>query len=491
MHALETFLNRITMYKLVLYGLIAIAASGLLLSAFGLISVNPFGLAASLAILLVSAYAAERLFSRLYGASTSVDSVWITALILFLTIAPPESVTEGALIALAGALAIISKYILTRERKHIFNPAAIVLVILSLTGAGLASWWVGSPYLLPLVALIGFLIIRKIHRFDAVLAFVAAGIPMALVTSAGMPPLETLSSLLISGPFIFFASFMLTEPLTMPPSRATRIVYGALVGALYASGLHIGVLAATPHLSLVLGNLFSYAVSFKRRLLLKLHAIERLSDSVYEFVFRPNRPFAFASGQYLEWTLPHEKPDRGGNRRYFTIASSPTEQDVRIGVRIDQKASSFKQTLGGLKKGDTIVATSLAGDFTLPKDKKTKLLFIAGGVGITPFASMLRSLLHRGEERDIVLFYAAASKEDLAYRTLLDRAERELGIAVVCITGGRISPEHIAKHAPDLRERRCYISGPDAMVRTYRRVLTEMGVPKGKIKTDYFTGFGA
>jgi ferredoxin-NADP reductase len=247
------------------------------------------------------------------------------------------------------------------------------------------------------------------------------------------------------------------------------------------------VLFATPHLAIVLGNLYSYAVSAPDRLILSLRKVEQLSDTVFEFIFQPHRRLAFASGQYLEWTLPHAKSDSGGNRRYFTIASAPQDDTIRIGVRIDARASNFKQSLRAMRPGDTLLATSLAGDFTLPQDARQKLLFIAGGVGITPFASMLRDLMHRKEPRDIVLFYAANTPEDLAYRTLLEEAQRSISLQVVYVTGTRITKDDFTRIVPDITERVAYISGPEVMVRAYTSLLHKLRAKK--IKTDYFTGF--
>lgn len=492
MNFLESFVNRTTMYRLVLYGLSLIAAAGFVLTAFGVFSWSISSMALSLGLLLLSCWIANAFFSRIYGTTTSVESIWITALILFLILAPPSSVGDALLIFITGLIAIISKFVLSLDRKHIFNPAAIALVIMSFAGSGLASWWVGSKFLLPIVAFVGYLIVRKIHRFDVLWSFVGAAFGVTILfVVLGMPLGSALTSLVISGPLVFFATIMLTEPLTMPPTRGLRIVYGLIVGGLYASQFHSGIISMSPHLALVAGNLYSYAVSSKQRLIMRLRSIERLSANVYEFVFRPNQRLAFAAGQYLEWTLPHARPDAGGNRRYLTIASSPTEPDIRIGVRIDKHPSSFKRALLSMKGNSTMVATSLSGDFTLPKNPKRKLLFIAGGVGITPFTSMLRYLHATKKRRDIVLIYAASREEDLAYRELVEEASREIGLRVIYLVGQRMNAEAVRKYIPDVAERQAFISGPDAMVASYQELLTDAGVSVRDIKTDYFTGFSS
>src|SRR6185436_19480997 len=140
-------------------------------------------------------------------------------------------------------------------------------------------------------------------------------------------------------------------------------------------------------------------------------------------------------GQYLEWTLPHAKPDARGTRRFFTIASSPTEPVVRLGVRLYDKPSSFKRALVELRPGDTMVAQSLSGEFVLPKDASKKLAFIAGGIGITPFRSHLQYLLDRKEVRDITIIYANKAPDHIAYAPLLAQAAEHLGTKIVHVVG--------------------------------------------------------
>src|SRR5258708_34079548 len=108
----------------------------------------------------------------------------------------------------------------------------------------------------------------------------------------------------------------------------------------------------------------------------------------------------------MEWTVGHAHSDTGGNRRYFTLASSPTEKEVHLGVRFYDPSSSFQRAVVELPAGSTIVAGQVAGEFTLPKDPQKKLVFIAGGIGITPFRSMVKYLLDRDEKRAITLFYS-------------------------------------------------------------------------------------
>jgi ferredoxin-NADP reductase len=173
-----------------------------------------------------------------------------------------------------------------------------------------------------------------------------------------------------------------------------------------------------------------------------------------------------------------------------------------MGIKFYDNPSSYKAKLLTLEKGDAVVAAQLAGDFSLPRSQKKKLVFIAGGIGITPFRSMIKSLIDSGEKRDIVIFYGNNSVADIAYTGLLDDAEEKLGIKVIYSLAdqesippdwqgirGYVTAEAIKKEVPDYRERSFYISGPRAMVTAYENTLRKLGVKKSRIKLDFFPGF--
>src|SRR5260370_1410080 len=121
----------------------------------------------------------------------------------------------------------------------------------------------------------------------------------------------------------------------------------------------------------------------------------------------------------MEFTLAHPHSDSRGNRRYFTLASSPTENLVHLGIRFYDQGSSFKQAMFQMNGKTQFVAAQIAGDFTLPTDPSQKLVFIAGGIGITPFRSMLKYLLDTHQRRDIVMFYANRRVDEIVYKDVL------------------------------------------------------------------------
>jgi ferredoxin-NADP reductase len=270
---------------------------------------------------------------------------------------------------------------------------------------------------------------------------------------------------------------------------------------LFVPQLHVGPLYSTPELALVIGNVFAYLVSPKQKVVLRLTRKKKMSCDIMDFVFKPSQRLTFEPGQYMEVTLAHPKPDSRGNRRFFTLASSPTEDTLHLGVRFDAKGSSFKRALARIDSRSKIMAGQIAGDFTLPRNPRQKLVFIAGGVGITPFRSMLKYLIDRDEPRDIVLLYATTTADEIAYKDILDQAQTNLGIhTLYTLTDtkalprnwpgliGRIDEEMIEEAIPDYDERTYYISGPLSMVKATERMLKHMHIKNNQIKTDFFPG---
>ncbi len=485
--ALEALIDRTTTYRLMLYYLLVLLLAAIISSATGVLPYNPTAILWSAAVLLAVSWASNTFFARMFSAVTNVESVFITAVILAL-IFPPVAVTDlSGLIMLAtvALLANASKYIFAIRKKHIFNPVALAMVVSTFLFGMPATWWVaGNSALLPFVLVGGLLIVYKLRRFDLLLAFGGTALVVIVLTSSH--PIAGIQATLLYSVFFFFAFVMLTEPSTTPPTRALRIGYGALVGALFIGAPHIGPVYFSPELSLLVGNFFSFLVSPKGRYTLSLAERRPLAKGIYEYVFRSNRRLHFLPGQYLEWTLGNVPFNTRGNRRFFTIASAPEDATLALGVRFYDKPSAFKRTLAELPVGGVIFASALGGEFVMPEDKKRKLAFIAGGIGVTPFASMARHCIASGESRDVVLLYASKSLDEVAYKEVFAGVER-LGWRTV-YTLGSLDTEHIKREVPDYAERLFYISGPPGMVDAMKRALIGLGVSRFSIKTDFFPG---
>ena len=280
---IDRMLNRVTMYRLVLYVLMFLIGVATILSFGGVLSYDPFAILFSVGFLITVCWATNRLLAWSFGVAPASDSTYITALILALIITPIEGYGDLWFLGWAGAMAMASKYLLAIDRKHLFNPAAAAVAITYLTVNQSASWWVGNPMLLP---------------------------------------------------------FVLVE-----------------------------------------------------------------------------------------------------------------------------------------------------------------CVLIAGGVGITPFRSMIKHLLDTGQRRPITLLYSNRAARDIVYRDVFDRAHEELGITTIyTVTDkskapanwkgrvGRITPQLIQAEIPDYQHCTFYLSGPPGMVDSFKETLRELHVRSSHVRTDFFSG---
>lgn len=504
MRFVDEAIDRVTMYRLMVYYLAFLIAIAVALGFAGLLPMSPLLLVFSTLLVTVVCWVTNLLFASVFEAPANAESYLISALILALVITPVWSFSGIMFLVWASVWAMASKFVLAVNKKHVFNPVAIALVITGVVLGQSPSWWVGTLSMLPFVAIGGLLVVRKIRRFDLLLSFLALTLAITLAAAAigGRSVLSAAQSVLLATPILFFGFVMLTEPLTTPPTGNKRMVYGAIVGIAFNPLFQVGSIFSTPELALAVGNVYAYLVSSKAKLVLKLRESVPIAASSYDFVFDSDERLDFSPGQYLEWTLPTSHSDSRGNRRYFTIASSPTEDGLRIGVRFSEPSSTFKEELKVMARGGSIVASGLAGDFVLPRDRSRKLVFIAGGIGITPFRSMVRYLMDKGERRNVTLLYSNRGPADIAYRELFDAASQQIGLkAVYTLTdhglvpagwpgkSGFIDAKMIMDEVPDFKERVFYISGPHALVTAFERTLRELGVRKSSIITDYFPGF--
>ena len=234
MAQIDKFLGRLTMYRLILLWLAALVVAGMVFGLTGLLPYSALDILVSTAFLLAVSFASNLVFSKVFGAATGTDSVYITALLLALIITPTAPFAHLAFLAWAAVLATASKYLLAWRRRHFFNPAAIAVVVTSLFLGQSASWWVGNIPMLPIVVIGGLMVVRQLRRFDLVWTFLmtvmAALLGFAIFTHGNLA--ATVRELTLHSPLFFFAFAMLTEPLTTPPTRHLQMWYAAVVGFL-------------------------------------------------------------------------------------------------------------------------------------------------------------------------------------------------------------------------------------------------------------------
>ncbi|CAD5996009.1 FAD-dependent oxidoreductase [Agreia sp. COWG] len=501
MARLDALLGRVQMYRLVSLALAVIAAIAVVESLAGVLGFPVLDLLASLATVLVACVVANRVMALLFRVRPHTESSIITALLLFFLFFPTSDGQELLTVALVSAIAVASKYVIAWRGRHIFNPAAIGAVIITLTQLNASVWWVATPVLLPFVVIGAALVLYRTRQLPMGVAFIVVATILTAVTQAsfGRALPDALVYALGSTPILFLAGFMLTEPLTLPPRQWQRLALAAVVGVLFSVPFSIGPVFSSPELALVVGNLLAFLVGQRRGVSLEFASAEQLTPSTTEFTFSSHRPVSFRAGQYIELSVPHSGADRSGTRRVFSIASAPSNpHEVRVGVRMGESPSSFKRALGSLRPGQKIRANLVAGDFLLPTDRARKVLLVAGGIGITPFISQLEHDAAESEARDLVLFYAVREHTELAYFETL----RRLGTRVVLLApespsqlpdgwayagSGRITADVIEKYVPDFAERVSFVSGPPRLVGAVRTTLRRMGVRR--VKTDAFSGY--
>jgi ferredoxin-NADP reductase len=501
MARLDALLGKVQMYRLVSLVLAGIALVALAESLVGALGFPPLALLATLATVLVASVVANRVMALLFRVRPHTESSIITGLLLFFLFFPTTDGQDLLTVALVAAIAVASKYVLAWRGRHIFNPAAIGAVIITLTGLNASVWWVGTPVLLPAVVIGALLVLYRTRQLPMGLTFIAlATIVVTIVQSSfGLALPDALAYAIGSTPLVFLAGFMLSEPLTLPPRLWQRLVLAGIVAVLFAVPFSFGPVFSSPELALVVGNLLAFLVGQRRGLSLSFERSTILTPSTTEFVFSSKRPVSFRAGQYIELAIPHTGADSSGTRRVFSIASAPSNpHEVRVGVRMGESPSSFKRALASLKPSQTVRANLVAGDFLLPRDPSRPVLLVAGGIGITPFISQLEHDAAQGVDRDLVLVYAIRAHEEFAYSETLER----LGVRVVLVAphepdslaqgwkyagAGRLTSELIEQQVSDVRERVAFVSGPPRLVGAVRAALRRLRVRR--IVTDAFSGY--
>lgn len=228
-----------------------------------------------------------------------------------------------------------------------------------------------------------------------------------------------------------------------------------------------------------------------------LERVEDIALNIKTFWFKPEQPLNHTAGQYARWYLAHAKADERGERRWFTVSASPSEAPlISITTKFNlQKSSSFKAALKQLQPGANLDVTGPLGDFVLPKDAAIPLVFVAGGIGVTPFRSIIKYLLDTKQKRSIELIYAANKIEEVAFRKLFEA----YGLNVKIVLGeppsdwqgqaGRLDGQRLLQMAPRQVNNLYYLSGPEPMVQALAEDLQKHGLPASQIVTDDFPGY--
>ena len=220
------------------------------------------------------------------------------------------------------------------------------------------------------------------------------------------------------------------------------------------------------------------------------------------FHFEKPAGFEFQAGQSVNLALidPPET-DAKGNRRTFSLVSAPYEAELVVATRM--RDTAYKRVLKAMPAGGRVNLRGPAGKFTLDPADTRPAVFIAGGIGITPFVSLLRQEAHERTARDLWLFYSNRRPEDAAFLDELLRLQernprhRFVGTMVEMANSSRpwsgetayIDRAMLSRHLGDLAAPVYYMAGPPGLVEAMQKMLADAGVSREATRTDEFFGY--
>ena len=212
--------------------------------------------------------------------------------------------------------------------------------------------------------------------------------------------------------------------------------------------------------------------------------------------------FTFKAGQFLDMTLLNSpETDAQGNRRSLSIASAPHEAQLLLATRLRQ--SAFKRVLNTMAVGTEVKVEGPYGNFVLHGDASRLAVLLAGGIGITPFRSMVLRATKDKLTHRLLLFYANRRPMDAAFLNELQALQSENSnytfVPTMTAVGqkdqswsgetGHITEQMIAKYLERSDRPVCYIAGPPAMVEATQKVLVQLGIGEDDIRAEEFAGY--
>jgi ferredoxin-NADP reductase len=207
----------------------------------------------------------------------------------------------------------------------------------------------------------------------------------------------------------------------------------------------------------------------------------------------------FRPGQYF-WVELLDSPydDERGLRRHITVVTSPTERGV-LGLCTRLRDSAFKKTLAELKVGDEVEVEQPKGDWALPEDTSPSYAFVAGGIGITPYHSMLRYIADTGAPYRATLVYSNRDRESAPFLDEVREYEGTLPSFRLVLTmtddsgwegeTRHIDAEMLRDHLGELGSHVFLVTGPPPMVESVAEKLTAAGVPEEQVLPERFSGY--
>jgi ferredoxin-NADP reductase len=203
----------------------------------------------------------------------------------------------------------------------------------------------------------------------------------------------------------------------------------------------------------------------------------------------PQDPFVYKAGQYVILRVDHKINDGRGPTRAFSLSSSPNNKEfISTCFRLPEKHSDFKDYIMRCPFETKIYVKGPLGKFVLPEYTDRPIVMIAGGVGITPFISMLRRLTEEKSDQEVLLLYTDKSEENTAYFDVLTKLEGENERFKFLYRTKRVDKEFIKDNC-NLEKSLFYICGTPGMAKGVKNLLQEMGVCEEQINFENFSGY--
>lgn len=234
----------------------------------------------------------------------------------------------------------------------------------------------------------------------------------------------------------------------------------------------------------------------------KLIKKEEVAEGTMAFHFVRPQGFEFKAGQNADWTLINPpETDAEGNKRTFSIATSPASPDLGIATRM--RDTAFKRVLKNMPEGTEIEVDGPYGNMTMHSDASKPAIFLTGGIGVTPFMSMSLDAVEKKLPHKIYMFYSNRRPEDAPFLKELGDIEKEnpnfkliatmtdMANSKQTWTGetGYITKEMIQKYVPDFANAIFYLAGPPAMVSAMHKMVNDAGILDDYIKQEDFAGY--